>query len=66
MEMLPSWLASYRAKKSTRRALSVYRSNIRRTYVKADGVGVTRAMTTLYGILIDTPREIWLITACFR
>ncbi len=29
IEMLPSWLASYRAKNRTRRALSVYRSNIR-------------------------------------
>src|SRR5215468_3261868 len=28
MELLPSWLASYRAKKMTRRARSVYRSNI--------------------------------------
>src|SRR6185369_14329008 len=33
IEMLPSWLASYRAKKRTRLALSVYRSNIRPTCV---------------------------------
>ena len=38
--MLPSWLASYRAKKRTRLALSVYRSNIQGTYVKADDIGV--------------------------
>src|SRR5207244_11234413 len=51
MEMLPSWLASYRAKKRTRRARSVYRSNIQPAYVKADSVVVTRKLTTLYGIL---------------
>ena len=38
--MLPSWLASYRAKKRTRLALSVYRSNIQGTYVKTDDIGV--------------------------
>src|SRR4051812_11816539 len=55
IEMLPSWLASYRAKKRTRRARSVYRSNIRGTYVKTDGVGVSATMPTLYGIYWGCP-----------